>query len=157
MTSSSDNLPTVPDTIERSITIDAPLNRVWELVSRPGWWINDGEIRDHEIAIEGGVASVRDPEHGLFRIEIVELRQPEYAGYRWLAGSNGPEDGAARTLVEFFVSGTDGAVRVRVVESGWAAAPDTDRVRNDYAENEAGWDLELVAAQAFLQTPEPSA
>jgi uncharacterized protein YndB with AHSA1/START domain len=27
------------DTIERSITISAPLERVWDLVTEPGWWV----------------------------------------------------------------------------------------------------------------------
>ncbi len=27
------------DRIERQVTINAPLERVWRLVSEPGWWI----------------------------------------------------------------------------------------------------------------------
>ena len=27
------------DTIERSIAIAAPIERVWELVTEPGWWV----------------------------------------------------------------------------------------------------------------------
>ena len=30
------------DRIDRSIEIDAPAERVWDLVTRPGWWINEG-------------------------------------------------------------------------------------------------------------------
>ena len=150
--STSNGRQSVPDTIERTVTINAPVDRVWQLVSRPGWWINNGEIRDHEITIDGSVASVRDPELGLFRIEIVEAREPEYASYRWLAGSNDEQDGAAHTLVEFFVTGADGAVRVRVVESGWAAVPVGDRVRRAYDENTEGWELELAAARVSLES-----
>ena len=34
----------VSDTIEREIFIAAPAEKVWELVSVPGWWINDGAL-----------------------------------------------------------------------------------------------------------------
>lgn len=27
------------DTIERSIAISSPVERVWELVTEPGWWV----------------------------------------------------------------------------------------------------------------------
>ena len=40
MTASSN----VSDTIEREIFIAAPVEKVWELVSVPGWWINDGTL-----------------------------------------------------------------------------------------------------------------
>ncbi|WP_029137209.1 SRPBCC family protein [Nakamurella lactea] len=144
-------LQSLPDSIERTVTINAPVDQVWRLVSCPGWWINDGEIRDHEITVDGSVATVRDPELGVFPIEIVESREPEYASYRWLAGSNDEQDGAAHTLVEFFVTGDDGAVQVRVLESGWAAAPADDRVRSAYDENTEGWELELSAARVLLE------
>ena len=33
------------DTIERSIAISAPVEKVWELVTEPGWWVpSDVEI-----------------------------------------------------------------------------------------------------------------
>lgn len=32
------------DRIDRSIDIDAPAGRVWDLVARPGWWINEGDV-----------------------------------------------------------------------------------------------------------------
>ncbi len=35
--------------IEREISIDASAEKVWELIRRPGWWINDGEVVDHAI------------------------------------------------------------------------------------------------------------
>ncbi len=34
------------DTIERSITITATLERVWDLVTEPGWWVSDRHPRD---------------------------------------------------------------------------------------------------------------
>ena len=33
------------DRIEREIHVDAPIERVFALVSEPGWWIEDGPER----------------------------------------------------------------------------------------------------------------
>ena len=38
---------------ERQIDIDATAERVWALVSTPGWWINDGTIVEHLIERRG--------------------------------------------------------------------------------------------------------
>lgn len=37
------------DRIERSIWIAADADRVWQLVSEPGWWVNDGRITEHRV------------------------------------------------------------------------------------------------------------
>ena len=42
----------IPNTIERHIEIAAPIHRVWALGSEPDWWINEGEIRQHQLEIE---------------------------------------------------------------------------------------------------------
>ncbi|OSZ57258.1 ATPase, partial [Streptomyces pharetrae CZA14] len=48
------------DRIVRQIDIDAPADRVWELVARPGWYINDGTVEaEPELRHEGDVAVVR--------------------------------------------------------------------------------------------------
>ena len=75
------------DRIDRSIDIDAPAERVWALISQPGWWINDGTI-DPDQAVDresDDVVVVHHDEHGDFRIRTVELDQPRYAAFRWLA------------------------------------------------------------------------
>ena len=37
----------VPDEIEHSVLIDASAERVFAIVREPGWFINDGEYREH--------------------------------------------------------------------------------------------------------------
>ncbi|MEU0837726.1 hypothetical protein [Streptomyces sp. NPDC005969] len=56
------------DRIARQIDIDAPAERVWELVARPGWYVNDGAVEaDPDLCYEGDVAVVRHPTLGEFR------------------------------------------------------------------------------------------
>ena len=139
------------DSIERQIDIDAPAQRVWELVSEPGWYINDGEVVEHRIERDGDVDIVHDPVHGAFRFRTVDLDPPRYAAFRWLSDQPGPDDGEAGTLVEFWVDERPAGVTLRVVESGFASLGGTDEDRRRrVAENTEGWETELAAAVRHL-------
>lgn len=73
------------DRIARQIDIDAPADRVWELVARPGWYVNDGAVEaDQDVRYEGDTAVVRHPSLGEFRFRTVELDRPRYAAFRWI-------------------------------------------------------------------------
>lgn len=141
----------VPDRIERSITIKAAPGAVWPLVSEPGWWINEGRLTEHEIKRVDGRTVVVDPTLGEFPLIVVEERAPEYVAFRWAPWDEkqAAEEG---TLVEFFVTDNgDGSVQVRVVESGFAALKlPAEKISDNQAENEDGWELEMgLLAAAF--------
>jgi uncharacterized protein YndB with AHSA1/START domain len=132
------------DTIERSITITAPLERVWELVTEPGWWVPT------DVAITAdrtpGTVVVRESEKwGRFPVEIVELRPMSYAAFRWSSTFPGDDLSPRRTtLIEFTVTPTDDGVAVSVVESGFAKLAVPDELRNQSIEsNSGGWTQEL--------------
>jgi len=147
MTSSPDHaVPT--DRIERSIAIAAPVERVWSIVSEPGWWINEGTLRPHRIVDAGdGVVVVHDQTHGAFRIRTERLDPPRYAAFRWLGRED--EKGAG-TLTEFWVEDADGGVTLRVVESGLENVPESEREAY-LRDNAHGWETELTAAQTAAQ------
>jgi uncharacterized protein YndB with AHSA1/START domain len=148
------------DRIERRIDIDADAARVWELISRPGWWINDGTIIDHAVdhvaddTMGGGDVSVIHHEtYGDFRIGTVTLDAPRHAAFRWLSGESdtesSPEGGS--TLVEFWVEDRAGGVTLRVVESGFASLNVSDEARRkNIDENTDGWEQELAAAKTWI-------
>ncbi|WP_211878457.1 ATPase [Pseudarthrobacter albicanus] len=145
-------MSTFSDSIERQIDIDAPIGRVWQLVSEPGWWINEGEIREHRLEERDGLTVVHDATHGVFSISTVEFREPTFASFRWEPGSV-PGDKRAegkQTLVEFFLEERPGGVTLKVVESGFAALPlsEEDRVKA-FNGNTEGWRIELAAARTF--------
>lgn len=137
-------METSTDRIEREISIEASPQRVWELVSRPGWWINDGEVVDHPFDPDSDVNVISHPVHGDFRIKTVSLDAPRYAAFRWL----GDDAGAASTLVEFWIDGGDSGVTLRVVESGFDSLGVTEEERRKQVEgNTEGWLIELEAAR----------
>ncbi|MGA8987466.1 ATPase [Aeromicrobium sp.] len=142
------------DRIDRSIDIDATADRVWSLISQPGWWINDGTINPDQVVErdtgddsgDDTVVVVRHEKHGEFRVRTIELDQPRYAAFRWLA--NDDHDG---TLVEFWVEDRPGGVVLRVVESGFSGLSDDRPTWLTAREgNVEGWATELAAARTHL-------
>jgi uncharacterized protein YndB with AHSA1/START domain len=73
--------------IEREIQIDAPIERVWSLVSEPGWWIGDGDPSSRVATREGDLVVVTTHPHGRFPVLPISAGPPQYASYR---GSEDP-------------------------------------------------------------------
>jgi uncharacterized protein YndB with AHSA1/START domain len=132
------------DTIERDIVINAPLDRVWDLVTETGWWVPSDEPVDDDRT--PGAVVVRESEKwGRFPVEVIELRPMSYAAFRWSSGYPGAELSPGRTtLIEFTVTPAESGVVVAVRESGFANldAPDELKKQN-FESNSGGWSQEL--------------
>jgi len=143
------------DRIERAIEINAPAEAVWELITRPGWYINDGEIRDHRIERKGDLDIVHDPVHGAFPIRTLKADPPRYAAFRWEPDPTlgNSFDMGGSTLLEFWIEDRiDGGVVLRVVESGFSTLKrTTEERRKMIEENTEGWITELAAAKNYLE------
>ncbi len=143
-----------PDRIERSIDIDADAHRVYELVARAGWWINDGAITDNIVSVDGDVTTVNHPKYGDFRIRTERAEPPRYVAFRWLGGDSAgeKETEAPTALVEFWVDDRPGGVTLKVRESGFIALyEDEDARRRNYDANVEGWTEELEAARRYIE------
>ena len=143
MTTTYDDL----DRIERTINIDAPAERVWGLLVRPGWWSNEGEVdAEPTVRREGVVDVVVHEKFGEFRLLTLRSEPPRHIAYRWI--DPGSEAG---TLVEFFVEDRAGGVTLRVVESGFQGlGKSRDEVVRHVQGNTEGWEQELEVARRFV-------
>ena len=141
------------DRVEDRIDIDAPADRVWDLVSRPGWWINEGEVEpDTEVRREGELDVVNHAKWGEFRFRTVELDRPRYAAFRWHASPGGPFPEDASTLVEFWVEDRAGGVTLKVRESGFSTLGDDRSAWLKHREgNVEGWRSELGAGKRYVE------
>lgn len=141
------------DRIERDILIDAPLERVWSLVTEPGWWVG-GRAADEPSAHEGQQVVMHEGS-GDYPVRVETVRPREYVAYRWACAF---PDQQLRddntTLVEFTLTGEDGKTRLRVVESGFAslAAPDDLRDKQ-FRDNTHGWSVELGGLRERAEKP----
>jgi len=149
----------VSDTIERDIFIAAPVENVWELVSVPGWWINDGTLDlDSVERLADDRAVVHHSDAGDLLVERLEADAPRTATFRWLVSGaevrrpDAAQDQFLYTRVTFTLTPEPGGTRLAVTESGFATAAMEEKARRRaYADNCEGWDLELDAARAYLE------
>jgi uncharacterized protein YndB with AHSA1/START domain len=137
------------DRIEQQVTIRASLDRVWDLVTRPGWWVPVDV--EEEVDRTPGHRTLRESvRYGRFVVEVVRLEAQTYAAFRWASefpGEN-PAPGNS-TLVEFFVQPVGDAVSVTVVESGFASLDLSDEARASALKgNTSGWQEELASLKA---------
>jgi len=135
------------DRIERSIDIDATAEKVWSLLERPGWWINEHDVEPDPVIRweDDETAVVVHEKWGEFRLLRRESDPPHYISWRWI------EHDDAGTLVEFWVEERPGGVTLRVVESGLTSlGKDAEALRKHHEGNTEGWEKELEAARRFV-------
>lgn len=138
------------DRIEREIAIDAPAERVWELVTQPGWWIGDGSVDDmagKKLSKDGELDIVEHPRYGTFVLRTEGIEPQRYVAYRCVSGFPRELESGEGTLVEFWLSergeGGGGTV-VRVVESGIAALAVPEETKGEIVEgNTRGWRIQM--------------
>ncbi|MEV1116106.1 SRPBCC domain-containing protein [Actinosynnema sp. NPDC049800] len=141
------------DRIERDTLIDASVERVWSLVSAPGFWVADPERLEATTAVEGESVVAKNSEHGDFPVRVVKVEPHTYIAYRWAPAFPGQEltEGNS-TLVEFTLSTEGDKTRLTVVESGFAALAVSEDVRARTIDNNAaGWPQVLDASRKRVE------
>jgi uncharacterized protein YndB with AHSA1/START domain len=149
----------VSDTIERDIFIAAPLGKVWDLISVPGWWINDGTLNlDSVERLADDRAVVHHPDAGDLLVERLAADAPRTVTFRWLVSGaevrrpDAAENQFLYTRVTFTLTPEPGGTRLAVTESGFATAAMEEKARRRaHADNSEGWEIELGAARAYLE------
>jgi len=130
------------DRIEREVVIEAPVERVWELVTQAehlGRWFGDAGA---EVDLRpGGAMSLSWEEHGTVRGRIEAVEPRRLFSFRW--GREEPAPGNS-TLVEFTLAGEGAGTRLRVVESGFEQLDvPVEQQRAKHEDNTEGWRIEL--------------
>lgn len=132
------------DRIERRITIRATQDSVWQLVTRPGWWLPGSQpepVRGPGRAIVGYGGDQRP-----YVVDVIRVEPPGYASFRWSSAFGGaaPAPGKS-TLVEFYLRPVGNETGVTVVESGFASLDLPEPLREDARKaNDGGWRYELA-------------
>jgi uncharacterized protein YndB with AHSA1/START domain len=135
----------VEDRIEHRITIRATQDEVWQLVTRPGWWL-PGSSAD-PVHGPGRVSVVFGGDARPYVIDVVRVEPQGYASFRWASASGGAEPAPGNaTLVEFYLRPVGGEVGVTVVESGFASLDLPEALREDeWKGSRGGWQYELAS------------
>ena len=144
---------TVPDSIEREVLVDAPIERVWQVLTQrehiAQWYAFDGAEVDLR---PGGSVVFSWKEHGRFYGTVENVDEPHRFSYRLASMAPGEHPHAGNTtLVEFTMTRMGGRTRERVVESGFARLNGSDTARAVHAANSRqGWSGGFAAMQEYV-------
>ncbi|MCX4587600.1 SRPBCC family protein [Streptomyces sp. NBC_01481] len=132
------------DRIEREITIAAPVERVWAVLTEPehvGSWFGQGRPTPVDLR-PGGTMQLDHGEYGQFPTTIVKVDPPHHLSYRWASAFPGEQavEGNS-TLVEFTLTPDGDGTHLRVVETGFAALaiPEDKAATAGYDSHSTGW------------------
>ena len=142
----------VPEQIEHEIVIDAPLERVWAMLTEAEhirqWFAFDGATIDLR---PGGELVMQWKEHGRFYSHVERVEPPHFFSYRGSYLPHVQPDDGNSTLVEFTLSPEGSGTRLRVVESGFRSLqlPEAEQA-NFAAGNIDGWNGGLSTLQEYV-------
>lgn len=135
------------DRIEQRVAIRATQERVWALVTTPGWWLPGSTgARVAEPAHGPGRAMVAwGRERQPWIIDVLRVEPQGYASFRWASAFGGMAPGQGNsTLVEFYLRPIGDEVDVTVVESGFTSLDLPEALREERWKADAGgWQYEL--------------
>lgn len=143
----------VLDRIEREIVVDAPVDRVWAVVTEPAhvarWFGSSAEIDLRP----GGEMRFGWEGYGVVHAVVERVEPPHRFSFRWARPTeDGPRPGNS-TLVEFSLTAEGERTRLRVVESGFRALAWPEGERTGYFEgNTRGWASELGELLEYVAT-----
>ena len=141
----------VPEQIEREVMVAAPIQRVWDVITRPehvGSWFGDAGA---EIDLRpGGAMTVTWGKHGTVHAVVERAEAPRVFAYRWARGADTPVRDGNSTRVEFTLTAEGDQTRLRVVESGFNQLEISPEEQARHAEgNTRGWRSELDELVAY--------
>jgi hypothetical protein len=144
------------DRIEHRIAIRSTLDRVWSIVTRPGWWLPASVSEQVRGAGRAGVPWGRERKPWV--IDVIRVEPQGYVSYRWASAFGGaaPVQGNS-TLVEFYIAPMGEEIGVTVVESGFLGLDLPDVLREDQLKANAGaWQYDLAGLRSRAEQLEPA-
>lgn len=140
------------DRIEQETFIDAPVERVWAVLTEPahvtGWFGDTAEIDLRP----GGNVVFGWKEHGRVQAVVETVEPPRSFSYRWASAFDTPPGAGSSTLVEFTLTPDGAGTRLRVVETGFTtlAIPAAEQQKR-YEDNTNGWAEEIGELKVYAE------
>jgi uncharacterized protein YndB with AHSA1/START domain len=147
-----------PDTIEKSIEINAPVARVWRALTdyrEFGKWFRVRMEEPFEVGKEAR-GNVLHPgyEHVVWKAVVKEIREPELFSFTWYPYAIDPNvdySGETPTLVEFRLQPTATGTKLTVTESGFSHVPAYRRAEA-FRMNDGGWAEQMKNIKSHVES-----
>lgn len=137
----------IQDKIEKTIVINAPIERVFVGVREDLLGKAVGELKaDAHVYFDFG-------DYGKTSVHVIAYDPPTYVAYRWVPGTifEGDIYAMGSTLVEFSLREVEGGTEFKLLESGFASLP-AERYQEAMENNSAGWDEEVANLVQFVNS-----
>lgn len=143
----------VPEQITHEVVIDAPIERVWAILTEAEhirqWFAFDGATIDLR---PGGALVMSWKEHGTFLSYVERVEPPYRFSFRGSYLPDTEPDATNSTLVEFTLTPAGDGTLVRVVESGFRELDMPVAKQAEFAEgNVQGWTGGFTALQQYVE------
>ncbi len=146
------------DRIEKSITLNAPIERVWRALTDAtefGAWFRV-KLEGPFVLGEVSRGRVTYPGYGhlVWEARIVKMERPRLFCFTWHPYAVDPGkdySGEPPTLVEFRLEPISRGTRLFVVESGFDALP-ADRRADAFRMNDGGWGEQIKNIKAHVES-----
>ncbi|MBX2848763.1 MAG: SRPBCC family protein [Acidiferrobacterales bacterium] len=135
--------------IEKTIQINAPIEKVWHALTNhqqfSEWFLVklDGPFRLGDVT--SGSSCFPGHEGKSFWTKVIRMEQPNYFSFRWPyaeeIGSEFADDPSKTTLVEFHLESSDEGTSLTVKESGFDSLPNDKRL-TIFRDNTSGWNIQ---------------
>ncbi len=145
------------DIIEKSIVINAPVERVWHAISdyrEFGEWFRVA-LDQPFVAGQPSTGHITYPgyEHCRWNADVVAVEAPRLLSFRAHPHAVDPNvdySAEPKTLVEFTLEAEGEATRLTVVESGFDSIPEHRRAEA-FRMNDHGWTLQVENVRAYIE------
>jgi uncharacterized protein YndB with AHSA1/START domain len=146
------------DRIEKTITLRAPVDRVWRALTTPaefGQWFGvklDGVFTVGQIA--RGPLTYAGYEHIIWEATIVAMHEPHLFAFTWHPYAMDPAvdySGETPTRVEFRLQPAPEGAHLVIVESGFDAIP-SGRRDEALRMNDRGWTAQTQNIRAHVES-----
>lgn len=142
----------IPDSIERDVLIEAPVDVVWSVVTEPAkivQWFSD--LAEIDLRPGGAGALTWTEQDHTAPLVVQAVEPPRLFSFRWSHPEGEAPSAGNSTLVEFQLSAEGEHTRLRVVESGLQAVDWSEdekaRFRDDHA---GGWSKAVTSLVEYL-------
>jgi uncharacterized protein YndB with AHSA1/START domain len=149
-------------TVRRTISIAAPIEKVWAAVTEPehiSRWFGAASFEGAGAgagarAAVGATGTITWPDREPVPVRVEAIDEPRLVSYRWCNPCLGEAmpaeiDEAHSTVFTFTLEPTDDGTRLTVVETGFETTSDPSA---DLESHRGGWDGELDKLVALLES-----